>query len=155
MAAGLNSPIREVAMRSTVRALFAMGLVAALGLVLLGYLAGVTLGPFDRSSDGVGTTGVIDAEKARERGAELGDRAAAASARVRDLASEASLTAKIKAKMALDDLVKARAIDVTTEGSTVTLAGTVHSPRERDRALDLARETEGVDQVIDGLRVAQ
>jgi osmotically-inducible protein OsmY len=53
--------------------------------------------------------------------------------------------------MVLDDLVKARSIDVTTEGTTVTVAGTVHSQQERERALALAKETAGVTKVVDAL----
>ena len=49
--------------------------------------------------------------------------------------------------------VKARAIDVTTNGSTVTVSGAVRSVSEHDRALRLARETAGVTQVIDHLTV--
>lgn len=67
--------------------------------------------------------------------------------------AEGSLTAKIKAKMVLDDLVKARTINVTTDGTTVTLAGTVHSQQERDRAVALARETDGVTRVVDQLTI--
>jgi osmotically-inducible protein OsmY len=59
------------------------------------------------------------------------------------------------AKMALDDSVKARSIDVTTNGSTVTLTGTVETAAERDRALALARETEGVTNVINRLSVGR
>lgn len=61
----------------------------------------------------------------------------------------------IKAKMALDDSVKARAIDVTTTGSTVTLTGTVRSASERDRAVALARETAGVTAVVDRLEIGR
>ena len=42
---------------------------------------------------------------------------------------------------------------MTTEGTTVTLAGTVHTSQERDRALALARETNGVTKVVDQLVV--
>jgi osmotically-inducible protein OsmY len=66
---------------------------------------------------------------------------------------DVSLTGKIMAKMALDDVVKARSIDVTTDGSTVTLRGRVHSAAERDRALRLVRETDGVEKVVDQLRI--
>jgi len=55
--------------------------------------------------------------------------------------------------MTLDDEVKARAIDVTTNGSTVTLTGTVGSKAEHDRAVSLARDTAGVTHVIDQLRI--
>jgi osmotically-inducible protein OsmY len=97
----------------------------------------------------VGTSGAVD--KARERGAELGEKAAVAGEKLKDAAHDAAITSKIKAKMALDDSVKARAIDVSTDGSTVTVSGTVRSRAERDRAIALARETAGVTTVIDHL----
>src|SRR5688572_26606833 len=93
----------------------------------------------------------IDTAAAREAGAEVGEKAAVAASRISDSIGEGSLTAKIKAKMVLDDVVKARAIDVSTEGTTVTVAGTVHSQQERERALSLARETSGVTKVVDAL----
>ena len=55
--------------------------------------------------------------------------------------------------MALDDLVKARTINVDTTGSVVTLSGTVESSQERERAVRLARETAGVTNVVDKLQV--
>jgi osmotically-inducible protein OsmY len=58
-----------------------------------------------------------------------------------------------KAKMVLDDHIRARAIDVTTSGSTVTLSGIVRSVEEHDRAITLARETDGITHVVDHLRV--
>lgn len=93
----------------------------------------------------------IDTAAAREAGAEIGEKAATVAARVSESMEEGSLTAKIKAKMVLDDLVKARTINVTTEGTTVTLTGTVHSQQERDRSVALAKETEGVTAVVDRL----
>ena len=101
----------------------------------------------------VGTGGAVNTERARERAAELGEKAAGAAAKVQESVTEAAITAKIKAKMALDDSVKARSINVTTSGSVVTVSGTVESVREHDRAIALARETVGVSQVVDHLRV--
>jgi hypothetical protein len=92
-------------------------------------------------------------DTARERGAELGAKAAVATAKMQETLTEAGITAKIKAKMALDDNVKARAIDVTTSGSTVTLTGKVRSDDERERAVKMTRETNGVTRVIDRLDV--
>ena len=66
---------------------------------------------------------------------------------------DAALTAKIKSKMALDDTISARYIDVDTRDSVVTLSGTVESESQRQRALQLARETEGVVSVVDHLRM--
>jgi osmotically-inducible protein OsmY len=98
-------------------------------------------------------TPTVDTAAARRAGAEIGEKAAVAASRVSASLEEGSLTAKIKAKMVLDDLVKARAIGVTTEGTTVTLSGTVHSKEEHARAVALARETNGVSQVVDQLTV--
>ena len=100
-----------------------------------------------------GTSGTATVETARERGAEVGEKVAIAAAKVKESASEAALTSKIKAKMVLDDNIRARAIDVTTDGGTVTLSGTVRSVDEHDRAVRLARETDGVLRVADRLRV--
>ena len=66
---------------------------------------------------------------------------------------DAEISSKIKAKMVLDDYVKARSISVNTKNGTVTLRGVVHSVDEHDRAMMLARDTVGVTQVVDELRV--
>ena len=97
----------------------------------------------------------IDTTAARERGAEIGEQAAKAVATAGASLDEGRLTAKIKAKMVLDDLVKARTIDVTTVDHVVTLKGTVGSVAEHDRALALAKETTGVTQVVDKLGIAR
>jgi osmotically-inducible protein OsmY len=99
------------------------------------------------------TTGTIDTAKARERGAQVGEKAAQAAAAIQETVAEAAITSKIKAKMALDDHVRSRGIDVTTSGTIVTLSGAVRSNVERDRALTLARETAGVTRVVDQLVV--
>lgn len=107
----------------------------------------------------VGTSGrpgrAIDTGRARERGAEVGEKVAEAGNRAAEALSDASLTAKIKSKMALDDTVRARDIDVTTKDGDVTVSGYVHSQKERERALALARETNGVRRVVDQLQVKQ
>ena len=133
------------------RFLVVLILIGGLAFLLLGYWAGRSASRSDGAAT-VGTTG-IDTERARERAAQLGERAAEASAKAGEVVHDASMTTKIMAKMALDDLVKARTIDVTTDGPIVTLSGRVHSEAERARAVRIARETEGVTQVIDRLRV--
>ena len=99
----------------------------------------------------------LDADAARQRGAELSkdaaQKAGEAATKIEQAVGEGALTAKIKSKMALDDHVKARAIDVDTVGTVVTLSGVVQSDDERERALRLARETAGVTKVIDRLEV--
>jgi BON domain-containing protein len=139
-------------MRALLRLLLLVVAIVAVGFLFLGYWAGRGT-PAHPSSTPVGTSGGINTERARERAAELGDKAAGAAAKVQEGVSEAGITTKIKAKMALDDSVKSRSINVTTDESVVTLSGTVESVKEHDRAIALARETDGVSQVIDRLRV--
>jgi hyperosmotically inducible protein len=125
-------------------------------MFLFGYWTGSGWRPSSASTTApVATTGTIDTEKARERGAEIGEKAAVAVEKVKETVSEAQLTGKIKAKMALDDRVRSRSIDVTTDGSVVTLSGSVRSASERQRAVSLAGETEGVTRVVDHLSVGQ
>ena len=95
----------------------------------------------------------VDTSRAREIGAEVGEKVAVGADRAERAVADASLTAKIKSKMALDDTVAAARIDVDSNGSVVTLTGTVRSQNEKARALQLARETEGVTSVIDHLTV--
>ena len=99
----------------------------------------------------VGTTGTIDVNAACAKGAEVGEKVATAAEKVKDTAAEAAITSKIRAKMVLDDNIKGRTIDITTNGSTVTLTGRVRSADEHARAVRLARETDGVTKVVDRL----
>jgi osmotically-inducible protein OsmY len=102
----------------------------------------------------VGTSGrSVDVGSAREAGAEIAEKVAVGANAAERLAASAALTAKIKSKMALDDLVEAARIDVDTAEGVVRLSGTVGSQAERDRALQLARETEGVTSVVDELTI--
>jgi hyperosmotically inducible periplasmic protein len=94
-----------------------------------------------------------DQAAARERGAELTRAAGKAANELEGALSDGALTAKITSKLALDDHVNARAINVDTSASVVTLRGTVGSEAERERAVRLARETRGVTRVVDQLKV--
>ena len=138
-----------------IRALLVSLLIILVAFVAFSYLSGTAWERFPRASQpaAVGTTGSGSVETARERGAEVGEKVAVAAEKVKETAEEAALTSKIKAKMVLDDNIRARSIDVTTDGSTVTLSGVVGSVDEHDRALRLARETAGVTQVEDHLRI--
>ena len=49
--------------------------------------------------------------------------------------------------------VSARAVNVDTSGSVVTLTGVVGSAAARERAVSLARDTQGVTRVVDRLQV--
>jgi len=86
------------------------------------------------------------ADTATDTAGKLGDK-------LSNSVTDGTLTAKIKSKMALDDHVKARGINVDTADSVATLTGIVASADERRRALQLARDTEGITRVVDKLEV--
>ena len=93
----------------------------------------------------------VDTQKARETGAKVGEAVATGAVQAQQVLNEGSLTAKIKSKMALDDTVKALSIDIDTNGTEVTLSGSVNSAAEKAKAVQLARETAGVTAVHDKL----
>jgi hyperosmotically inducible periplasmic protein len=108
-----------------------------------------------RATDGVAS--VVDnltiSVAGRERG--VGDATAATAGRVGDVASDAMLTSSIKTKMLADPDVAALKIDVDTQSGVVTLTGNVKTAAERDEALRIARETEGVKSVVDRLKIGR
>jgi hyperosmotically inducible periplasmic protein len=135
------------------RALFKLILLTVIVVGVAGFLLGWWSGRDVLPDSVAGTAGKIDTERARQIGAQVGEKTAAAAGKVAEEAKEAlgdgALTTKIKAKMALDDSVKALNLNVDTSNGIVTVSGKVRSAAERERALQLARETNGVRQVVD------
>jgi osmotically-inducible protein OsmY len=70
-----------------------------------------------------------------------------------NLLSDTWLTAKVQSKYYLDDDIRGRDIDVTTEDGVTTLKGTVGNAQEHRRVVALARSTDGVRDVRDQLAV--
>ena len=135
-----------------IRAILILAVIVVAGLFVYNYWSGNgwTLNPPSGS-------GGINADRARQQGAEVASKAAtqaaAVATKVEETVAESTITTKIKSKMVLDDLVKARTISVSTTGSVVTLTGTVASAAERERAVRLAKETNGVTKVVDRLEI--
>jgi hyperosmotically inducible periplasmic protein len=125
-------------------------LVAAAGF-FLGWWGTATL----PEREAVATAGRTGAERAKQAGQEISAKTAEAAKAAQETLSDGALTTKIKAKMALDDSVKALDLYVDTVDGVVTVSGKVRSRAERDRALALARETNGVRQVVDRLTLTE
>jgi osmotically-inducible protein OsmY len=136
--------------RGLLKLVLLTGVLAAGGTYLDGWWSGRDV--LETGSRAVATTGV-DSARARQVGAQVKERTLEATEQTRRALNDGGLTAKIKAKMALDDAVKARDLDVDTSGTVVTVSGRVRSDAERQRALRLARETDGVTKVIDRIQV--
>lgn len=86
------------------------------------------------------TLGERTEEAAREAGKDIANATA-----------DAGVTAAVKTKLLADTMVRGLKIDVDTRGGVVTLSGTVRSAAERERAVAVARGTEGVKDVVDKL----
>jgi hyperosmotically inducible periplasmic protein len=68
--------------------------------------------------------------------------------------SDPGITTEVKSKLAADDTVKAYQIDVDTKDRIVTLSGTVETAAARDQAVLIARQSDGVRDVVDRLAVS-
>ena len=69
--------------------------------------------------------------------------------------TDAGITTNVKSKMAADDTVKAYQIDVDTSNGVVTLSGDVESSLAKERAEQIARNTDGVRDVVDNITVTE
>ena len=67
--------------------------------------------------------------------------------------TDAGITTAVKSKLAADDTVKAYQVDVDTSNKVVTLSGDVETMAQKEHAVTIARNTDGVTDVIDRLRV--
>jgi hyperosmotically inducible periplasmic protein len=68
--------------------------------------------------------------------------------------SDPGVTTAVKSKLAVDDTVKAYRIDVDTNDRVVTLSGIVETPAAKEQAVMIARQTDGVRDVVDRITVA-
>lgn len=98
------------------------------------------------------TTAAI-AQDARQAGTNMADTAREKTADTRTAMSDTMITTKVKAEMAADPLVKAMDVHVETQKGIVMLSGFVPSKAEADKAVELARKVEGVQEVKSSLQV--
>ena len=66
---------------------------------------------------------------------------------------DATITTKVKTSLLADKDTSGTAIKVETANGTVQLSGNVKSAEEKSRAVDLARQIEGVKDVKDMIQV--
>lgn len=115
-----------------------------------------------RSGETAGTSGAGDtasskAESAAESAGNAAENTAgaigAAASTAADTISDGWITTKIQSQYFLDPDVKGRNINVETTEGVVVLRGTVDSYSARRQAVGMARNTDGVKEVRDELRV--
>lgn len=83
----------------------------------------------------------------KNAGVAVGAGAKEAAQQVGDTATDASITAAVKMKMADDPVVSAMKIDVDTSDGIVTLNGTIQDKAEGDQAVHVANSVDGVKRV--------
>ena len=88
-------------------------------------------------------------EKTEEVGKTLGEKAKRADEYIGDTV----ITAKIKAEILSDSLLKVSQINVTTVNGVVKLSGLVDSQQSSDRAIEIAHSVKNVRSVENGLVV--
>lgn len=91
------------------------------------------------------------ADKVADGTKQAAHKAEKAATEVGAMVTDGWITSKVKAQLMAADGVHASAIDVQTADRIVTLRGHVQSAAERRKVIDIARETRGVDRVIDEL----
>ena len=152
-------------LRALLRVILVVVIVVAAAAFFFGYRWGggrpqatTTSEPAARQETAVATRGDradTTRERARAAGAEVGEKVAVGAQKAGETLEEAALTAKVKSKIALDDTLDGSHIQVSTDHQQVTLKGTVANEAQHERALALARETEGVTRVVDQLSIGQ
>ncbi len=88
-------------------------------------------------------TGRVVREKSRQAGQAIADATA-----------DARITGAIKAKLIANRDLSAMRISVNTTAGVVTLSGSVDTPEAVGKAMLIAMETEGVNQVVSTLQVS-
>jgi len=92
-------------------------------------------------------------DKVNAAAADVKDQASAVAGQASASLSDAGVTAKVKTRLATDNRVSASSVNVDTENRVVTLRGTVATEAARQAAVEIARGTDGVKDVVDRLTV--
>jgi hyperosmotically inducible periplasmic protein len=105
------------------------------------------------AADRAGAAANRAAGEAGDAAQRAADKLGAAASDAKASLTDAGLTAKVKTRLGTDNRVHASHIDVGTKDKVVTLNGSVASDAERQAAIEIARGTDGVSEVVDHLTV--
>ena len=93
------------------------------------------------------------AEKTKEGAERVADKTKEGVSKTGEVITDGWITTRVKSKFVGEDLLKDSDINVDTNDHVVTLKGTVMSAAARARAVEQAREVEGVRKVVDLLTI--
>jgi osmotically-inducible protein OsmY len=92
-------------------------------------------------------------EKTKEGAAKVGEKTKEGLSKTGEVITDAWITTRVKSKFLGEDVLKGSDINVDTNDHVVTLKGTVPSAAARARAIEQAKEVEGVHRVVDQLTI--
>ena len=92
-------------------------------------------------------------EELKRTGRVIRRRAAQVARKIGDDTQDARTTDAIKARLAVDPQLSALSVGVDTADGRVTLSGTVNSPADIARAIEIAFEQQSVTEVVSNLQV--
>lgn len=94
------------------------------------------------------------AKKAEDKADKAGDKTKSGAEGAGEAITDAWITTKVKTQFVGEDALKGSDINVDTNNHVVTLKGTVASAAGRQRAVAIAKATDGVTRVVDQLTIA-
>ena len=97
--------------------------------------------------------GAKAAEKTKDAGGTVVDKTKEGVSKTGEVITDGWITTRIKSKFMGDERLRASDIDVDTNNHVVTLSGTVPSPAAHAKAIEMAKEVEGVNRVVDKLKI--
>jgi osmotically-inducible protein OsmY len=92
-------------------------------------------------------------QKSKEGAQKVGEKTKEGLSKTGEVITDVWITTRIKSRFVGEDLLKDSDINVDTDNHVVMLKGTVMSAAGRARAVELAKTTEGVNQVRDQLTI--
>jgi len=99
-----------------------------------------------------GTAGKVG-DKSKDAGGKVVEKSKEGASKTGEVVTDGWISTRIKTKFMGDEGLRASDIKVDTDDHVVTLSGTVVSAAAHAKALEMAKEVEGVDRVVDKLRV--
>ena len=106
----------------------------------------------DRAAHTTGAVGTAG-RKTKEGAEKAVDKTKEGLSKTGEVITDAWITTRVKSKFVGEDLLKGSDINVDTNDHVVTLKGTVMSTAARARAVEQAKEVEGVHKVVDRLAI--
>ena len=93
------------------------------------------------------------ADKTKEGASKVADKTKEGLSKTGEVITDGWITSRVHSKFVGEDLLKGSDINVDTNDHVVTLKGTVMSAAGRARAVEQAKEVEGVHRVVDRLTI--